>query len=59
MRRLRAALALQDKTLESWAQELGVSPMHTYFVLRGTRSSPRIEEAADKLADKLGIPKVR
>ncbi len=56
MRRLRAALALQDKTLKQWSDEMGVSPIHAHFALRGVRSSARLEAAADELADKLKIP---
>lgn len=56
MRRLRAALALQDKTLKQWSEEQGVSPIHAHFTLRGARASARLTEAADRLADSMGIP---
>ena len=59
MRRLRAALALNDQSLESWSAEQGVSPVHVYYIMRGDRQSPRVEEAAEKFADRMGIPHVR
>lgn len=59
MRRLRAALALNDQTLEAWAAEHEVSPIHVYYIMRGERRSARLEEAADKFADRMGVPNVR
>lgn len=47
-RRFRAALALTDTSVAAFAAQIGVTYNHLYGVLRGQRTSKRIEDAVDQ-----------
>lgn len=54
--RIRATRVKQDMTVEAAARKLGVSPDYLSFIER-SRPDPISDEMADKLVDKLGVPK--
>lgn len=47
-RRFADALKRRDETMQAWATRHGVTYTHLFYVLRGDRVSPRLEEAIEE-----------